>query len=351
MKKVILAMSGGVDSSVAALTLLDAGYDVIGVNMTIYKGESLPAAKKGCYGRENLQDKLAAAEICKKLGIPFFNFDCSEEYKKTVIKYFKEEYLNGKTPNPCVCCNSFIKFDLLPRKAREAGLMFDFFATGHYARIVLKKNGRYYLKQAKDIEKDQTYFLFRLSQNVLAKTIFPLGDKTKKEVREIAKKYLGEIYEKPDSQDFYGGNYNDILEMPPKKGKIIHTNGEILGTHNGFWNYTVGQRKGLGISYHVPLYVKSLDPENNLVIVDEENAVMNTECQAKDFFFFPYDDKPLQAKIRSSQTLKNVTSLTVKNDTSLIFFEKPLKAITPGQNIVIYQNKLLVGGGTIISNS
>lgn len=347
MKKVIVGMSGGVDSSVAALALMEAGYDVTGVSMTIYKGEDMPGASKGCYGREATEDKQNAAEICQKLGIPFYVFDCSEEYKHTVLKYFKDEYLSGRTPNPCVRCNLLMKFGLLPKKAEEAGLDFDYFATGHYAQIFSADNGRLYLKQAEDKAKDQTYFLFRLSQEQLAKTLFPLGGKTKAEVRELARKSLGIIGDKPDSQDFYGGDYNDILGLPAQKGQIVHANGKVLGYHNGFWNYTLGQRKGLGIAYPVPLYVVALDAENNLVLVDEESSVLTYECYAEDFSFYPLSDASLQGKIRSSQTLQEVADVVLNGTEALVRFANPVKAVTPGQSVAIYQDSLLVGGGTI----
>ncbi len=348
MKKVIVGMSGGVDSSFAALALKNEGYDVAGVSMIIYKGEDMPGAAKGCYGRENKEDKQSAAEICRKIGVPFYLFDCSEEYKNTVLSYFKNSYMEGKTPNPCVMCNMLMKFGLLPEKARAQGLDFDFFATGHYARIYTAENGRLYLQRAIDEAKDQTYFLYRLSQEQLAKTIFPLGNKTKAEVRELARQALGIIGDKPDSQDFYGGDYNDILGQKDKKGEIVHENGKILGSHNGFWNYTLGQRKGLGIAYPNPLYVVALDSENNRVIVGEESSVLTHECRVTDFFFFPLSDAPIKGKIRSSQSLQKVENITLLSDEeALVRFENPVKAVTSGQALVLYQDNLLIGGGTI----
>lgn len=263
--KILVGMSGGVDSSTVACILKEQGHEVIGATMSIWdkaKHYNITAHKDACFSPHEEEDIKEARALCQKLDIPYCVIDCTKQYQKLVLDNFKSEYLAGRTPNPCVICNAAIKFAALPLSAAEQGIAFDKFATGHYARLAYnEKLQRYQLRRAVDEKKDQSYFLYRLQQEQLAKIMLPLGDFTKSEVREIARKYGLNVSDKPDSQDFYTGDINDILQTEPKPGNFVNTAGKVLGTHRGIWNYTVGQRRGLGISAARPLYVIKLDKE------------------------------------------------------------------------------------------
>ncbi len=352
-KKVIVGVSGGVDSAMALYLLQQQGYEVVAVTMEIYKGEPLSADLKGnfCYGREK-QDLDDVKSLCKKIGVTCNIFDCSAEFNQKVLSVFKKEYMQGRTPNPCVLCNQFIKFAVLPQKAKEVGIEFDYFATGHYVRI---KNigGRFYLQKAAEAARDQSYFLWQLPQDVLAKIIFPLGELTKEEVRKMASKVYGSLGSKKDSSDFYGGNYEDVLQAEDKTGDIVTEDGKVLGHHKGFWHYTLGQRKGLGIAYPVPLYVIGVDAVNNKVIVGELNKVMKTKVKVKDFAFYPFADTkevPVSGKVRSTQKPAETENIVVNNDgTAEISFVDAVISPAPSQSLVLYQNDIVVGGGIIIA--
>ncbi len=354
-KKVIVGLSGGVDSAVSAVMLKEAGYDVTGVTMAIYDAKAgtskTHSHKNACYDCDEEKDVEAARELCKKIDIPFHVFDCIDEYKKVVLAYFKETYLRGATPNPCVRCNHLMKFGAIPALAKQSNIEFDYFATGHYAQIDKSNNGRFFLKKAHDSKKDQTYFLYRLSQESLAQTLFPLGGMTKAQTRELAAKYGLEIHDKPDSQDFYSGDYNDILQMPPRKGNITFKDGTILGEHEGFWNYTIGQRKGLNVSYSEPLYVIDVNAHKNEVTVGTEADTFSSECDLSDWFsplsVEELNGKKLSAKIRSSQTNPEEAIVSEADGKIKVSFTNPQKAITKGQSLVLYDNDILIGGGTI----
>jgi tRNA-specific 2-thiouridylase len=348
-------MSGGVDSSAAALILKQQGHDVTGATMAIWKGGcdtsgncSAGKCKNACYGPDEKEDIEQARQVCEQIGIPFHVFDCKDEYEKIVLDNFKKEYLSGRTPNPCIWCNSLIKFGTLPQLAKAAGIEFDKFATGHYARLE-EINGQYILKRGIDPKKDQSYFIYRLKQEQLANILLPLGGYTKEEIRKIAKENGLQVSDKPDSQDFYSGDYNALLNIQEKTGNIVDKNGKILGTHTGIWNYTVGQRKGLGIAAAEPLYVLELRKETNEVVVGFQDAAFRKFLTADNLSRItelPIPRAGLTAKIRSAQTPTPV-KVEFKEDEITVEFEELQKSITPGQSIVLYNGDAVLGGGII----
>lgn len=356
-KRVLVGLSGGVDSSLAAVLLQEQGYEVIGVTMAIYDEENSMAKVVGnaCYDINEKDDIEEAKALAEKIGIQYVVADCIDDYKKLVLAYFKEEYMAGRTPNPCVKCNHLMKFGAMPSMAQKMGVEFDFFATGHYAQIEFsEKYNRYVLKRGLESRKDQSYFLYRLNQEQLSNTILPIGKLSKAETRELAKARGLKVHDKPDSQDFYSGDYNDILQEPARAGNIVDKEGNVLGTHNGFWNFTLGQRKGLGIAYSEPLYVISIRPKTNEVVVGIEENTFNHGCVIKDLTFIlpePVAGQKLQAKIRSSQQPFEIIikDFADENKELEIEFVDMQKAVAPGQSCVIYDGDLVVGGGIIKS--
>ena len=355
--KILVGMSGGVDSSVTALMLKQQGHEVIGATMAIWgdRGvkeqlkDKLPKRHGACFGPDEKEDIEGARKIAEEIGIPFFVFDCAKQYEEIVLDNFKKEYLSGHTPNPCIWCNSLIKFDVLPRLAKANGIDFDKFATGHYARI--EQNGeRYVLKRGINPKKDQSYFLYRLKQEQLANIYLPLGDKTKEEIREIASANGLSVAEKPDSQDFYYGDYNELLGVEEKEGNIVDLSGKILGTHKGIWNYTIGQRKGVGVSSTEPLYVLELRKDTNEVVIGPKDKTMKDTLIASNLNWIvpPVSDKleNVQAKIRSTQQPTGV-NVTIENENMIVKFDDMQKSIAIGQSIVLYDGDLVLGGGVI----
>ncbi|MBQ2645381.1 tRNA 2-thiouridine(34) synthase MnmA [bacterium] len=353
--KILVGLSGGVDSSVTALILKQQGHDVIGATMSIW-GKNGIAEKSGhknaCYGPDEKEDIEEARKIASQLNIPYYVFDCANDYEKIVLDNFKKEYLEGHTPNPCVWCNALIKFGILPTLAKQNGLIFDKFATGHYARIV-EENGKFFLKRGIAQNKDQSYFLYRLKQEQLKNIIMPLGDYTKDEIRKIAKENNLYSAEKPDSQDFYGGDYNELLNVKEKEGNIVNLDGKILGKHKGIWNYTIGQRKGLGVSASEPLYVLSLRKETNEVVVGFADKTFKKSLIAEQLNWISIEklteEKQVKAKIRSTQQPVPATIIPYENDKVKVTFDDLQKSIAIGQSAVFYEDDTVVGGGIIQS--
>jgi tRNA-specific 2-thiouridylase len=355
-KKVIVGLSGGVDSSVAAYLLKQQGFEVTGVSMSIWGGglNAVPSGRHSCYGPDELEEIREAREVAQSLEIPFHVFDCSRRYKELVLDYFRNEYLSGRTPNPCVRCNQLIKFGMLPEIARAEGLVFDYFATGHYARVGRdEKTGRYLLYKGTDSKKDQTYFIYRLSQEQLSKVLFPLGELTKKEVRGIAANIHVELSDKEESQDFYSGDYKELINAPESEGEIITRQDRVLGIHKGIWNYTIGQRKGLGIAFPEPLYVTGLDTKQNQVIVGTREEIMSSAFIVSDpnWIAIANLDHPMSVnvKIRSASKEAEATIEPAPNGQVKVTFRRPNDSITPGQSAVFYREDTVIGGGIIES--
>lgn len=353
---VAVGMSGGVDSSVAAAILKEEGYNVIGITMEIWDGaiEVQESRKHACYGPGEEEDIEEATRVCNQLGIPYHVFDLTGEYKEHVLEYFREEYLAGRTPNPCVVCNQRLKFGFLIDKAREAGLNFDYFATGHYAQII-SKEGRFLLSKAKDISKDQTYFLKNLKSEQLEKIMFPLGALYKNEVRDIARRMGLSAAERTESQDFIaGGDYSPLFDRSElKPGDIVNDRGEVLGRHKGIIHYTVGQRKGLGISHPTPLYVLRVDAEKNRVVVTDKVNLFSGGLIASDIYLNRDGDLtgPMRIKARIRQRHQETEALMEPEGTDKvkIRFDMPQLSVTPGQSVVFYDDDIVIGGGIIES--
>ena len=357
--KILVGLSGGVDSSVVACVLKEQGHEVIGATMSIWDKEkflNITASKEGCFSPHEEVDIKSAQDLCEKLGIKHYVVDCTKQYQKIVLENFKQEYLSGRTPNPCVICNSKIKFDALPMGAKDMGIEFDKFATGHYAQISYNdKTKRHQLKRGKDEKKDQSYFIYRLNQEQLSKIIMPLGELTKEEVRNMAKKYNLEVSDKKDSQDFFNGDINDILQTEPKKGNFVDKNGKILGSHNGIWNFTVGQRRGLGISADRPLYVIGLNKDKNEVILGYVEDGYTTSIKTTDISWLSSnpikEERQIKVKVRSSQHPFDAKYIPIDEKTATIIFNENQNAIASGQSVVFYDdNDYVLGGGFIEIN-
>lgn len=350
--KILVGLSGGVDSSVAALILKQQGHEVVGATMSIW-GKDGMAVKSGhknaCYGPDEKEDIEEARKIAAQIGIPYYVFNCVEQYEQIVLDNFKSEYIQGRTPNPCVWCNALVKFGVLPLIAKENGIEFDKFATGHYARVE-EKDGRFLLKRGIAPHKDQSYFLYRLKQEQLKNIILPLGNYTKDQIRKIAKDNGLEVAEKPDSQDFYDGDYNELLGVKEKDGNIVDLDGKVLGHHKGIWNYTIGQRKGIGVSATEPLYVLELRKDTNEVVIGPADKTFKKELTAVNLNWIAFDklenERKVYAKIRSTQQPTPVT-ITPNGDDVDVVFDELQKSIAIGQSVVFYDENVVLGGGVI----
>ena len=354
MDKVLIAMSGGVDSSVAAFLMKEAGCQCIGATMKLFHNEDIGVKRsKTCCSLEDVED---ARSVAFRLGIPYYVFNFSDDFKGQVIDRFISSYERGATPNPCIDCNRYLKFERLYDRARILGC--DAIVTGHYARIE-RENGRWLLKKALDESKDQSYVLYSLTQEQLAHTRFPLGALHKSETRRIAEQQGFYNADKPDSQDICfvpDGDYAAFIarytghDCPA--GDFVDEAGHVLGRHKGIVHYTVGQRKGLGIAADAPLYVKRIDAQENRVVLAQNESLFSRELTAGDFNWIAFDAPPhtlrVTARVRYHQR-EQAASVTVLSDGRVrLVFDEPQRAITPGQAVVLYDGDTVLGGGTII---
>ncbi len=350
-------MSGGVDSSVAAYLLKEQGYDVIGVTMQIWQDEEEAVQEEngGCCGLSAVDD---ARRVAASLDIPYYVMNFKAEFKKNVMDYFVAEYLKGRTPNPCIACNRYVKWESLLKRSMEIGA--DYIATGHYAKITELPNGRFALKKSVTAAKDQTYALYNLTQYQLSHTLMPVGDYSKEEIRGIAEKIGLRTANKPDSQeicfipdnDYAGFIDREAAGKVPPPGNFVLTDGTVIGQHKGITHYTVGQRKGLGIAMGRPVFVTEIRPDTNEVVIGSNEDVFGTTVYAKNLNFMSIPDLEgdleVIGKIRYSHKGAPCTIRKVEADKIVCQFHEPVRAITPGQAVVFYDGDIVVGGGTII---
>ena len=355
-KKVVVGMSGGVDSSVAAYLLKQQGYDVVGVTMQIWQDESHEEIEKkgGCCGLSAVDD---ARRVAAMLDIPYYVMNFKSEFKRDVIDYFVREYLAGRTPNPCIACNRYVKWESLLTRSIQIGA--DYIATGHYARICELPNGRYAIRNSVTAKKDQTYALYNLTQEQLKRTLMPIGDYTKEQVRKIAEDIGLMVAGKPDSMEICFVPDNDYASFIEKEtgvtsvpGDFVDVDGNVIGKHKGVIHYTVGQRKGLGIALGKPAFVVAIRPEQNQVVIGEDRDVYTEKLYANNLNFMSVGNitEPVhvKAKIRYSHEGAYCTVRKIDSDTIECIFDQPVRAVTPGQAVVLYDGEYVLGGGTII---
>lgn len=357
-KRVVVGMSGGVDSSVAAWLLKKQGYDVIGVTMQIWQDEEpiVQEENGGCCGLSAVDD---ARRVAANLKIPYYVMNFKKDFKEKVIDYFVSEYINGRTPNPCIACNRYVKWESLLQRSLEIGA--DYIATGHYAKVVQLDNGRYTLHTAATSRKDQTYALYNLTQDQLKRTLMPVGDYTKEEIRNMAAEIGLTIADKPDSQDIcfipdkdYASYIEEAAGKKSEPGNFVLSDGTVVGRHKGIIHYTVGQRKGLGLSLGQPVFVLEIRPDTNEVVIGNNEESMSYYARVNKINLMSVDRVPegvrLWAKIRYNHKGAWCMVKETGKDEMLCIFEEPQRAITPGQSVVLYDDGYVVGGGTIIGD-
>lgn len=355
-KRVVVGMSGGVDSSVAAYLLKQQGYDVIGVTMQIWQDEAQEQIEDngGCCGITAVDD---ARRVAAQLDIPYYVMNFKNEFKKNVIDYFTREYISGRTPNPCIACNRYVKWESLLKRSIDIGA--DYIATGHYARISVLPNGRYAVRNSAAAKKDQTYALYNLTQEQLSRTLMPVGDYTKDEIRKIAAEAGIQVANKPDSMEIcfvpdndYAGFISRETGYVSEPGNFVDMDGNILGRHRGIIHYTVGQRKGLGLAVGRPVFVAAIRPETNEVVIGENDDVFSSKLYADRLNFMSIEslEEPMRvkAKIRYSHEGADCTVRMADKGILECVFDEKQRAVTPGQALVLYDGEYVLGGGTII---
>lgn len=354
-KTVVVGMSGGVDSSVAAMLLKEQGYDVIGVTMQIWQ-ENNPGSDGGCCGISAVED---ARRVAEHIGIPYYVMNFRDVFQEQVIDYFVKEYLSGRTPNPCIACNRYVKWEALLRRSMEIGA--DYIATGHYARIAKLDNGRLAIRNSATATKDQTYALYNLTQRQLARTLFPDGDYTKEEIRRLAQEAGLPVAKKPDSQeicfvsddDYAGFIERECPECIPPMGNFVDKESNILGKHKGITHYTIGQRRGLEIAAGHRVFVTGIRPETNEVVIGENDELFTTRVSVKQFNLMGAESleelngKRVRAKIRYNHAGEMASAEVLPDGEVVCHFDAPVRAATPGQAMVLYDGEYVLGGGTI----